>query len=91
MVLLLLGLTWHLEERNDFTLNGRIKEGRKDPERKGQTIMAGLHILTIITLPKFFLFFFLKLKLCMLNMQNTGSSYSVFDVRTSYSRRPATY
>lgn len=62
MVLLLLGLTWHLEERNDFTLNGRIKEGRKDPERKGQTIMAGLHILTIITLPKIFLFYFFKTK-----------------------------
>lgn len=54
MVLLLLGLTWHWEERDDFTLNGMIKEGRKDPERKGQIIMAGLHILTITALPKFF-------------------------------------
>lgn len=36
MVLLLLDLTWHWEGRDGFTLNGMIKEGRKDSERKGQ-------------------------------------------------------
>lgn len=80
MALLLLGLALHKEERNDFTLNGRDKKGREDPERKGQTIVAGLHILTITAFQNFLAVF--KLKHSMLN---------VVDVRVSDSRRRATY
>lgn len=57
MVLLLLGLTWHLEERNDFTLNGRIKEGERTQKEKARPLCWAAYIDYYSTSENFFDFF----------------------------------